>query len=788
MIPTLKNTNATLVPNRIRTLFGIIVWSIIIFTLLSLIFIFRSGINIDTNLKSLTPVLIENNIIAGGVDKLTSSAESRFIMVLLAESKSDIEISLNRLQALEPNYSDVFYTEDSTAALEKFGAFIKNNQFHLLSPSQVQQLSSESNEKIISSAQSRLYHFDTALSILPFTDDPMGYANTFALHFLHELSGNFNGEIQETIIEGRKTFLLPLAFNVRGNALDINQQKKIVHKKNNLVMQLTSAAPNIQILNSGIVFFAHDAAKNAQADISLISTGSMLGVLILMITVFRSVKPMILTTVSIITGVCFAFVLSHLLFKSVHILTIVFGASLIGVVVDYSLHYYYITGKAGAEKSLPALFRALSFSLITSIVGYSALSFSGLKMLQQVAFFSVIGLIGAWFIVVSLGPLFNNKKRDINAERLERLISKILFALRKIQYKKLFIANIALLAMAGFLAATKLTTQDNSVAFFTISDELLAQEKKVDRLLSTYEPASFIVVKANSEQEIYTKARILSEYFDESFFGAHQFIPSPSSQEKNYKEYERLYGDNGLALTFLKSLDVKQETIDSLENRYLSAATKKTPVATLTEALDGLLPPLWLEQEGVIYSFLMLPKSVPLKRLQNYVDTTDDISLIRITDASVHAVIALRESASRLLLIAIFFVGALLLFRFRRIQALVLLSVPLSSIALCIILFSVFGIAVSLFHIMAMFLILGLGMDYVIFATELSSDKIPTSLAITLSALTSLLSFGLLSLSSLPLVHAFGLTVLIGNTFNLTGAIMLSASDFSKQWTLINER
>ncbi|MDB4430749.1 hypothetical protein N9148_01025, partial [bacterium] len=154
----------------------------------------------------------------------------------------------------------------------------------------------------------------------------------------------------------------------------------------------------------------------------------------------------------------------------------------------------------------------------------------------------------------------------------------------------------------------------------------------------------------------------------------------------------------------------------------------------------------------------------------------------------VHAVIALRESASRLLLIAIFFVGALLLFRFRRIQALVLLSVPLSSIALCIILFSVFGIAVSLFHIMAMFLILGLGMDYVIFATELSRDKIPTSLAITLSALTSLLSFGLLSLSSLPLVHAFGLTVLIGNTFNLTGAIMLSASDFSKQWTLINER
>ena len=48
--------------------------------------------------------------------------------------------------------------------------------------------------------------------------------------------------------------------------------------------------------------------------------------------------------------------------------------------------------------------------------------------------------------------------------------------------------------------------------------------------------------------------------------------------------------------------------------------------------------------------------------------------------------------------------------------------------------------------------------------------------AIFLSALTSLLSFGLLGLSAIPVVAAFGITLLIGNSFNLLGAIVYSRS------------
>eukprot|EP00493_Phyllostaurus_siculus_P026470 UN26815 len=74
---------------------------------------------------------------------------------------------------------------------------------------------------------------------------------------------------------------------------------------------------------------------------------------------------------------------------------------------------------------------------------------------------------------------------------------------------------------------------------------------------------------------------------------------------------------------------------------------------------------------------------------------------------------------------------------------------------------------------MALFLVLGLGMDYIIFAREMSANPEVTRQAILLSAITSLLSFGLLAFSEMPVVQAFGSIILIGNTINFIAAISL---------------
>jgi len=78
-------------------------------------------------------------------------------------------------------------------------------------------------------------------------------------------------------------------------------------------------------------------------------------------------------------------------------------------------------------------------------------------------------------------------------------------------------------------------------------------------------------------------------------------------------------------------------------------------------------------------------------------------------------------------------------------------------------LFGLCGQNLQLFHVLALMLLLGVGVDYGIFMQEHPGRKDLTPwLATGLSAASTILSFGLLGLSHTPALQAFGLTMLAG--------------------------
>lgn len=72
------------------------------------------------------------------------------------------------------------------------------------------------------------------------------------------------------------------------------------------------------------------------------------------------------------------------------------------------------------------------------------------------------------------------------------------------------------------------------------------------------------------------------------------------------------------------------------------------------------------------------------------------------------------------------------------------------------------GTPFTLFNLMALMLVLGVGVNYAIFLREGGMYAAATLAGVLLSAGTTLLSFGLLSFSSMPALSGFGLTLLIG--------------------------
>jgi predicted exporter len=179
---------------------------------------------------------------------------------------------------------------------------------------------------------------------------------------------------------------------------------------------------------------------------------------------------------------------------------------------------------------------------------------------------------------------------------------------------------------------------------------------------------------------------------------------------------------------------------------------------------------LWLETAEGPVSVVVLTgvrDAVALRRLGeaqagvSFVDRVGDLSEI---------FTAYRSKTLWLTAASYLVVALLLALRYGPAGALSVIAVPLAA---ALVAFGALGFLaepISLFNVMALLLILGIGVDYGIFFREAGRVRPSTLLAVALSALTTLLAFGLLTVSATLAVHAFGLTLLIG----IAAAFLLS--------------
>lgn len=771
------------VGKSVRNIGLMLALSITLCVLLLLAGLLASGVRIDTNLKGLSPALSDDPVVSATLDALTQSAESRVMLVFVSPTAAQAENAAESFSRLLRSGAAGFGADDGEAILSVYTELLRDYQFHLLREEQITRLSNMHARDFLALAQRRRHGLDSWLGLLPLRDDPFGLANAFAAEVASTFAGKFDGAaiaIGESEEQAPSRYAVPLLFRVSEQAFDMRAQHALTEQLAALENMLSRTYPATEIWRSGIVFFASKAAADARADVSLITVGSSLGVLLLVLLVFRSPRPVLLVVVSVGIGVGFAFCLVHLLYSSVHVLTIVFGASLIGVVVDYALHFLYVYDeRAGSERRV-RLFRAMALSLATSVVGYAALSFAGLQMLQQVAVFSIFGLVSAWCLVVGFGPMISQKSLPRRDGPLLLLSRRLLRGVEAFGGRQRGVALLIISVVFSVLAYKGIAVNDTHSAFFSMSSTLLEQERKINTVVAGYEPASYVLVSADSPALVYQRIDSLEAALGEkqphTLLGIHRLLPSITQQGQAYAAYAAIYGGDSGAMSVLSVAGLGEAARADLQERYKRAAGSELTPLKLMQRMGGLVPPWWLEHENVYYAVLMLPRTMNLEALAERVREQPGVRLVRVAWESRRSVQALRISASAMLLVALLLVAMMMCLRYRALAGALLAVVPAASVMMTVIVLQLLQIPVSLFHVMALFLVIGLGMDYVIFATELGGKDAHAMVAVLLSAMTSILSFGLLSLSSLPVMSAFGVTVLVGNSCNLLGAFMVSNS------------
>ena len=534
-----------------------------------------------------------------------------------------------------------------------------------------------------------------------------------------------------------------------------------------VVLEVASAAAREAgaelVLSAGVPRFAEAGAAQANLEMSTVGFGSMAAILIVMWLAFRSPRPLVLVAVTVGLGVAAGLSACALVFGKVHVVTLVFGASLVGVAEDFGIHYFANRQAAPDVPRTDLLWHhlpGLSLALITSIAGYAMLGVAPFPGLRQVALYSGVGLLAAFLGAVMWFPFLD--RGPVRVTRFSTAWANTRRRWPVLRGGRAWV-GLGLWALVVGVGLSRLEVGDDVRELQGLSPALVKEHVEVAKLMGLSSPGQFFMVHGSSEEEVLEREQVLTAKLDE--LTARHVIQGYDAVSSWVPSQARQTSDRTL---FLRA---RETVLTSLADELETAGPAGLPWRPLTvggflaSPLGTQLSVLWVEEGATARASVVLLKGLGREGLDE-VGKLDGVGpgvrFVDRTQAISRVMGRYRTNMLWLLVVGYALVFLALFVRFRRKAWRSLAPTVLGSL-LAIATVGLLGEKLQLFHVLALWLMLGMGVDYGIFLLEHPSRQAGEAwLAVGLGAVSTLLSFGLLALSTTPAIHAFGLAMAVG--------------------------
>ncbi|MCP1442061.1 putative exporter [Pseudomonas sp. GGS8] len=555
-----------------------------------------------------------------------------------------------------------------------------------------------------------------------------------------------------------------------GNAFDMNLPLQVADLLQH--SREEAAQADVQLLAASGLLYAASGQRQAAREITWVGGGATMGILLLLLLAFRRWR-VLLAFVPVLVGMLFGAVACVALFGQMHVMTLVLGSSLIGVAVDYPLHYLSKSWSLKPWHSWPALrltLPGLTLSLITSCIGYLALAWTPFPALTQIAVFSAAGLLGAYLSAVCLLPALL-KGVQLRPAQWPMRIAEFLLNLRETVLK--YVRTPVLLALLiAFCVGGLLQLQTkNDIRQWIGTPQQLTDEAQAIARITGYQPTSqFFLIRAANQQELLERQTALNERLDQlvnleklqGYLSLNQLVSQPSEQRKVREALSKLP-------QFWQPLLDLGVPVDALQAEL--AKLQALPVEDIDTALAGPLAEpyrtLWLgpaddgvaamvSLQGLNNPALLQVQALDLPGVQ-LVDRLGDLNKV---------FAATQISAAELKLASCVLIVLVLILPFGLGGALRIVSLPLLAALCSLASLGWLGQPLTLFSLFGLLLVTAISVDYAILMREQIGGAAASLLGTMLAAATTWLSFGLLAVSSTPAVSNFGLSVSLGLAYS----------------------
>ena len=781
--------------------------AVLLFFLISLI-IFRNETGIDSDLFNLVPKSISMASVKKADDKMMS-VTSQNVFVLTAnedfqEAKRVAEEVYSQLKDSRNFESLSLYNDVSS--MGEITDFLYKYRSYLIDEKTADRILAEGGDKDFAlEALSKAYSGFTMLPLDNIESDPFLLTEYNLQNYLTALQNAGTAmSVKDGVLASKfqgKWYVM-----IRGV---LSRSGSRLASKNNAITEIYRVCDQIapgardlpesgtSFVFSGTPFHSHESSNSASREISIIATVSMLAVIILLIFIFRSARPLLYSVGSIMISLGVAFLATMAVFHKMHIITLVFGTSLIGSCIDYSLHFFT---HWAANKELKTsveirnhIFSGLLMAIISTGICFAILLFAPFTILKQMSFFCLTGLVSSFLTTVAIYPYIKLPEQR-GKVRFTGAFAKVISKIEQKWVGRTVILLLFAFAYISIAACHKNIRIKNDLLNLYNMKGLLLQNETIAAQVIQYTPGGWYIVSGDTEDEALMNEEKLRREFEAmtggqvGYVSTSSFVPSKEVQKKSRKAYQKLMLISNQQLQALGLDEV--ENFDSwmgLVNDY--ELTKRLSVSfeedTIPDFITQAISSVWLGKVDGKYFTVLLPSKVTDYQLyHNLAESDPNVYFISKSQDISADLDSLTMMIFKFFVVAYILMFIMLRFFYNWKQSLKIISVPLLIILVVVAIFGICKIDMEFFSVTGLILVFGLGLDYIIYMMENekratspvvepvetchsgldpeSSSIVLEPYATLISFITTIISFGALALSSFKPVHLIGLSIFIG--------------------------
>ena len=550
-------------------------------------------------------------------------------------------------------------------------------------------------------------------------------------------------------------------------------------------------AAQAKLVISGPGWFGVQASRHTRAEADRFGAITTVGFVLMLLLAYRSAVPIVVTALPLLSGAVVGFALLALIFGHAHGITVAFGFTLLGVAQEYPLRVFSHR-RIGVETSqcVRELWPLLATAIVSVCIAYLAFFASGVAGLQQLAVFTIGGLVVAgvctrWLLPWVVPPA----KRDMAAMPGLARAWHFLAQLPRPRWLPWLVAAAGIVVVV--FAPGKVWQNDLS-ALTPIPQAELQRDARLRAELGAPDVRYLLVLRAPTAEGVLTLSeriapqmeRLVDKHAVDSFELPSRFLPSVATQRARQAKLP-------------DAADLQSALQQAMQGLPFRAGVFAPFVADVEAARK--LPPLTpagFEQSplGARLESMLIRQGdgwAGLGTLSGVDDPAALATLAKETNGAAH-LLDLKASTESLIvayrhrILVALGIAALLLciavtLALRSVRrALHVLGPMTLATLLVLVVLRACGIPLSLFHLVSLTLAAGLGLHYALFFERRTGDEredLRTLHATLVCVASALLVFGVLALSSVPVLRAIGLTVALGVAFHFTLSVLMAPAE-----------